>query len=798
MKNLPILLLLCALLLARPAVTHASSAGYVEGTVTYSGRPVPNATVSAAGATTTTSSEGAFRFGPIQVSGEYLLTDVTVRARGYGTWRLSDARVLPNDTLRITAELSKRQVSLSQPAPAHTANLALSPRYGALSITSSQSTPPSSIRVYVTGSTSCDPNAKGTVRTVGFNDYVKHVLPSEWFASWNEDSLRAGAVAAKNYAWYWVSRGGKWPSLGADVMDSTCDQVYNPAVSYASTDEAVDHTWNWRVTEDDQLKMTAYRGGTRSSTSRCEQADDTGTDVMSQWGSECYAEQQGRSWYWIVAHYYPNAVLTPTTGSDLRVDSGPSLSPSTVTWGAPFSVSFTVHNYGTQPLGLNELYVELRGPNGENADLGGDGDSDAIQPGESRTVSLSTSAVARQAPGVYGYYTLTPTYRDAMGRIGPALKTRSGLSYAVRKLNVVAPGYSASTVSGSGAAPSYYEQTQTTATIQIRNTGTVTWYRSPTSSHNAMYLGTSPYNSRSRFYVSGYWLSPTRIPMVEPSVPPGGTANFRVRLGGSVPPGSYTQSFRLVSEGDAPGGYDGTFGPIVTIKPVVLADTTAPSAWVHAPQYSTESGAGLTFPVTWGGSDGQSGMAYYQVQYWSNGAWRNWRTATTSRSAYFGSGGYPMRLQPGRVYTLRMRSVDRAGNASSWRRSYCAVPYDDASLSYSRSWGAVSGSHYGHFLATLHFSPYSGRSVSLRFYGRQVAWVGTRGPDKGKAALIVDGVRVATVDLYSSTYTNRVVVYSRSLGNRNSYHTVQIRVLGTRNTASKGSRVDVDGVGVIR
>jgi hypothetical protein len=82
----------------------------------------------------------------------------------------------------------------------------------------------------------------------------------------------------------------------------------------------------------------------------------------------------------------------------------------------------------------------------------------------------------------------------------------------------------------------------------------------------------------------------------------------------------------------------------------------------------------------------------------------------------------------------------------------------------------------------------------------QVAFVTTRGRDRGKFDVYVDGTKLTTtaVDLYSSaTYTRRVQVVI-TFTNPSVAHTVEIRVLGTRNPAAIGTRVDVDGFFVTR
>jgi hypothetical protein len=88
-------------------------------------------------------------------------------------------------------------------------------------------------------------------------DYVKHVLPYEWVLIWPRESLRAGAMAAKMYAWEIVADGGRYDD--ADVYDSICDQVYIPDATYGSTNRAIEFTWYWRLTRSDgSLFRTHY------------------------------------------------------------------------------------------------------------------------------------------------------------------------------------------------------------------------------------------------------------------------------------------------------------------------------------------------------------------------------------------------------------------------------------------------------------------------------------------------------------------------------------------------------------
>ena len=92
---------------------------------------------------------------------------------------------------------------------------------------------PDTITVRVTGEKECRAGLRYTTQQIDFKEYVKGVLPNEWGMTWNEESLKAGAVAVKMYAWtmYW-GRGYVW--------DCTWSQVYDPEIKYKRTDKAVD------------------------------------------------------------------------------------------------------------------------------------------------------------------------------------------------------------------------------------------------------------------------------------------------------------------------------------------------------------------------------------------------------------------------------------------------------------------------------------------------------------------------------------------------------------------------------
>jgi len=86
------------------------------------------------------------------------------------------------------------------------------------------------------------------------------------------------------------------------------------------------------------------------------------------------------------------------------------------------------------------------------------------------------------------------------------------------------------------------------AYLQVRNTGTQTWYRDGAA---PVYLGTSAPRNRASPFAGGYgWRNPYRIALPLASVPPGGgvTIEFDWTVPRDLSPGVYRESFELLAE----------------------------------------------------------------------------------------------------------------------------------------------------------------------------------------------------------------------------------------------------------
>ena len=149
---------------------------------------------------------------------------------------------------------------------------------------------------------------------IPLEDYVKGVVPHEWIASWHDESLRAGSIAARGYAWGWILRGGKYDC--ADLDDTTRSQVYREDRTERAN-QATDSTAGVGIIRDGMLVASEYSAENGDPTEfGVSEPLCTGREVfghgrgMCQWGTQRWATQRGQTAEWMVEHYYPGATTT--------------------------------------------------------------------------------------------------------------------------------------------------------------------------------------------------------------------------------------------------------------------------------------------------------------------------------------------------------------------------------------------------------------------------------------------------------------------------------------------------------
>ncbi|MEA2391675.1 MAG: hypothetical protein QOK31_1784, partial [Solirubrobacteraceae bacterium] len=201
-------------------------------------------------------------------------------------------------------------------------------------------------------------------------------------------------------------------------------------------------------------------------------------------------------------------------------------------------------------------------------------------------------------------------------------------------------------------------------------------------------------------------------------------------------------------------------------------DTTAPTAALRAPRYSTDQSPTPRFRVSWRGSDnaGGSGIASYQLQLRRVGT-RQWQTFTFPAGRH--STVVPGR--PGVAYSTRLRATDRVRNTGPFSNARTVVPLDERSrgVRLSRGWRVLHHARtYGGRVAR------TGRRrarAALDFSGTRVAVIGSALPHGGRIVVVVD--RRAQIVSVRSAHpgVRRILFRSRAL--RHGRHRLRVTVL---------------------
>ncbi len=144
---------------------------------------------------------------------------------------------------------------------------------------------------------------------------------------------------------------------------------------------------------------------------------------------------------------------------------------------------------------------------------------------------------------------------------------------------------------------------------------------------------------------------------------------------------------------------------------------------------------------------------------------------------------------------FRVRAIDGDGNTGRWKVSHTidarVVQSQSHKVTLAGPWRtlvkpAASG-------GTSRYTIRKGAHATLRFTGRSVAIVAPTGPRRGRARILVDGKRVAVIDLRGEDNVQRQLVWSRSWAGRGP-HRIRVEVLGTDGRP----RVDLDAFVVVR
>jgi hypothetical protein len=240
----------------------------------------------------------------------------------------------------------------------------------------------------------------------------------------------------------------------------------------------------------------------------------------------------------------------------------------------------------------------------------------------------------------------------------------------------------------------------------------------------------------------------------------------------------------------------GNWSNTVHIGPFKI-DTKKPSAYIKWNQpYSTNQSPNRTFYFAWDSND--SDVISFDVEYrphWST-TWYPLYTETTKKFTYLSG-------SEGTTYYLRVRAKDNAGNIGPWSTiKNCTIPYDNTHKFFT-----FSGKYWYYIYSSKRFRANSiatsakNHSFKLKntlYKVKQIVLIVTKRPNGGKAKVYINGKLIKTIDTYSKTYKYRVPITIKTYSSPKTIWGFKVLTTKTKNPASKGYKVEIDGVGVKR
>jgi arylsulfatase A-like enzyme len=192
--------------------------------------------------------------------------------------------------------------------------------------------------------------------------------------------------------------------------------------------------------------------------------------------------------------------------------------------------------------------------------------------------------------------------------------------------------------------------------------------------------------------------------------------------------------------------------------------------------------------ASWSGAD-DTGISRYDVYERIGVAGAQLLAQASLATSYQRSG------MPGTTYCYQVIALDTAGNAGSGPELCAAVPVDDAdpSIVYTGQDSHLAAS--AAFLGTLSVLDALGEQAEMAFTGRKVGVLVRKDAFSGKLQVYVDGTLVQEVDLFASSPKDKIYVFTRTLSP--GPHVIRLVWAGTKNPASDGTSVSLDGIAFV-
>ncbi|MEA2674612.1 MAG: hypothetical protein QOI92_1804, partial [Chloroflexota bacterium] len=223
-----------------------------------------------------------------------------------------------------------------------------------------------------------------------------------------------------------------------------------------------------------------------------------------------------------------------------------------------------------------------------------------------------------------------------------------------------------------------------------------------------------------------------------------------------------------------------------TTATLVITDAAPPTVSAPFPRLyyrTTMPTTGARVMTTWSARD-LSGVSLDELQLSAAGAaWAGVALPTATTTAV------TQTLTFGTRYGYQVRATDGAANTSNWVAGPLVTPLltqqSGGGVTYGGTWhnAAVTAASGG----SEKYTDVKGAWAKVTFTGSSIAWLAQTGPTRGSAAIYVDGVYKGSINLQTSTYHQRQIVFVYNWAT-NGAHSLTIVSKGT----SGHPRISVD------
>lgn len=122
----------------------------------------------------------------------------------------------------------------------------------------------------------------------------------------------------------------------------------------------------------------------------------------------------------------------------------------------------------------------------------------------------------------------------------------------------------------------------------------------------------------------------------------------------------------------------------------------------------------------------------------------------------------------------------------------------DERIAYVGDWGNWTQDKNVNYMDTIEYleNPNGGETVTLTFKGTGIKVIGCTNKDRGKIEVLIDGVSQGVVDTYSASTVRQKEYFSKE-DLTAGIHTIQLKVLNEKQTASSNTKIELDAFEIL-